>query len=288
MRLTVPLGTWLGLAEDPAVLDGYGPLPAALARQIAAEAARDHPTTTTWRCVVVHDRHATVLGVGDILPTPRYRPTGRQKTFVRTADTFCVFPGCRAQSWRCDIDHRRPYDHDNPAEGGPTCTCNLHALCRRHHRLKTAGLTTAHLLAHEETEPAPEADDDRRSGDAAQANVRDEVPVVLGETPGELPPGSLEWRTWTGRRYDYRPPRATPAPADPELVARCATLSRQADRDQESGQVLGTEDGALAHWDRTRRRLLEREALREARRNHRGARTQAAWHDNDPDAPPPF
>ena len=50
----------------------------------------------------------------------------------------------------------------------------------------------------------------------------------------------------------------------------------------------GTEDPALAHWDRARRRLLKREAIREARRNHRGARTQATWHHNDPDAPPPF
>ena len=113
-------------------------------------------------------------------------------------------------------------------------------------------------------------------------------PALLGEIPGELPPGSLEWRTWTGRRYEYRPPRATPAPADPEVVAGCATRSRQADRDQESGQWLGSEDPALAHWERARRRLLEREAIREARRSRRGYRNLAAWQDDDPDAPPPF
>jgi hypothetical protein len=41
--LTMPLSTWLGLAEEPGLLDGYGPIAAALARQIAADAARDHP-----------------------------------------------------------------------------------------------------------------------------------------------------------------------------------------------------------------------------------------------------
>jgi hypothetical protein len=219
VRLTIPLATWLELAEDPAVLDGYGPLPAALARQIAAEAARDHPTTTTWRCVVVHDRHATVLGVGDIIPTPRYTPTDRQQTFVRTAHPFCVFPGCRAQAWRCDTDHRRPYNHDNPAEGGPTCTCNVHPLCRRHHRLKTAGLVTPHLAV----------DGDQRSGGVARDHISDHIsddaPVILGEIPADTPPGSIEWRTWTGRRYSYEPPRATPAPADPEVVAGCADPS---------------------------------------------------------------
>jgi hypothetical protein len=277
VRLTIPLGTWLGLAEDPAVLDGYGPLPAALARQIAAEAARDHPTTTTWRCVVVHDRHATVLGVGDIVPTTRYTPTDRQKTFVRTADTYCTYPGCRTQAWHCDIDHRRPYDHDNPNEGGPTCTCNLHSLCRRHHRLKTAGLITPHLV-----DTANEPCGDRL------APVPDEEPVILGEIPGDIPPGSIEWRTWTGRRYTYQPPRATPAPADPEVVTGCATLSRRAEHDSGESPWLGSEDPALAHWDRARLRLLEREAALQARRSRHGARNLAGWQAEDSDAPPPF
>ncbi len=31
----------------------------------------------------------------------------------------------------CDLDHTIEYPH------GPTCACNLHCLCRYHHRLKT-------------------------------------------------------------------------------------------------------------------------------------------------------
>lgn len=33
---------------------------------------------------------------------------------------------------RCDLDHRQPFD-----DGGVTCPCNLDALCRFHHRVKT-------------------------------------------------------------------------------------------------------------------------------------------------------
>jgi hypothetical protein len=236
--------------------------------------------------VVVHDRHATVLGVGDIIPTPRYTPTGRQQTFVRTAHTFCVFPGCRVRAWHCDTDHRRPYNHDNPAEGGATCTCNLQSLCRRHHRLKTAGLITPHLAVDEDSVPG--ADDDHCRGGTAPKDVPDGAPVVLGDIPGEIPPGSIEWRTWTGRRYSYEPPPATPAPADPEIVAGCATLSQRAEHDSGESRWLGSEDPALAHWDRVRRQLLEREAIREARRARRGSRNLAAWKEEDPDAPPPF
>jgi 5-methylcytosine-specific restriction endonuclease McrA len=55
-------------------------------------------------------------------------------------DQRCVFPGCRTDARRCDLDHTTPYQ--NPAHGGPpgqTHLSNLAALCRRHHRAKTNG-----------------------------------------------------------------------------------------------------------------------------------------------------
>ena len=140
VSLTMPLSTWLGLAAEPAVLDGYGPIPAALARQIAAEAARDHPTTTTWRCIPVDDVHRTVLGVGDTIPTPRHDPTPRMRHLATAADPCCVWPNCSRRAVSCDLDHRVPFHHDRPEHGGPTCPCNIAPLCRRHHRLKGTGL----------------------------------------------------------------------------------------------------------------------------------------------------
>ncbi|WP_448851637.1 HNH endonuclease signature motif containing protein [Corynebacterium sp. 335C] len=69
-----------------------------------------------------------------------YRPTDSQRARVEGVDGTCRFPGCDAPAHRCDVDHVKPYDHDDPAAGGPTDTGNLHLLCRRHHNLKTARL----------------------------------------------------------------------------------------------------------------------------------------------------
>ena len=43
----------------------------------------------------------------------------------------CRHPRCGQPAWRADLDHTTPFDH-----GGPTCPCNLGALCRHHHQLK--------------------------------------------------------------------------------------------------------------------------------------------------------
>ncbi len=54
----------------------------------------------------------------------------REQTILRTG--ACVFPWCTRPARTADCDHVIPYD-----QGGSTCSCNLAALCRRHHRLKT-------------------------------------------------------------------------------------------------------------------------------------------------------
>lgn len=69
-----------------------------------------------------------------------YRPTEAQSAFVKGRDGTCMFPGCDIGADTCQLDHITPYDHDNPESGGPTDTENLHALCQRHHNLKTDGL----------------------------------------------------------------------------------------------------------------------------------------------------
>ena len=118
ISLTMSLATWLGLASQPAQLDGYGTVAPALARQIAADAARDHPRTTTWRCVVTDD-DKTVVGIGEPFVTPAHDAPLRVAALVRTAEGVCVFPGCSTPARRCDLDHRKPFPD------GATCTCNL-------------------------------------------------------------------------------------------------------------------------------------------------------------------
>jgi hypothetical protein len=176
VSLTMSLSTWLSLADEPAVLDRHGPVPAALARQIARDAARDHPTTTTWRCVITDDGHRTVLGVGDPIRTPRHDPPPRLARLVTTMHPQCTFPGCSVRARRCELDHRVPFDHADPASRGVTCSCNVHPLCGAHHRLKTARLIT----------PSPIRADDPST--------------VLG---------TLVWSTVTGRSYRHDPATTT-------------------------------------------------------------------------------
>jgi hypothetical protein len=122
----MPLSTILGLNEHPALLDGYGAIPAVMAREVA--------TTGTWRCAVTDDRpshvHGTLLATGRGTYTPAYTPSDRAWQFIVDRDRHCTFPGCRRDAARADLDHRTPW----PA--ADTCDCNLAALCPAHHTLK--------------------------------------------------------------------------------------------------------------------------------------------------------
>jgi hypothetical protein len=121
VHVTMPLTTLIGLDDLPGELAGYGPIPAQLAREFAADA--------TLRRLVTDPLSGTVLDVG----TAKYRPPARLAEFVRARDRHCRFPGCRRPGRQCDLDHGIRFPD------GPTSYANLCCLCRRHHRLKTEG-----------------------------------------------------------------------------------------------------------------------------------------------------
>ncbi len=116
--VTVPAGTLLGLGGEPAHLAGHGPIPDSMARELAQDGV--------WRRVLTDPATGAVLDVG----RTRHDPPADLDRFVRVRDGMCRFPGCRRQAAGCDFDHTVPYPH------GATSAANLHALCRRHHRLK--------------------------------------------------------------------------------------------------------------------------------------------------------
>ena len=116
--VTVPAGTLLGLGGEPAHLAGYGPIPDSLARELAQDGV--------WRRVLTDPASGAVLDVG----RSQHDPPADLERFVRIRDGMCRFPGCRRQAAGCDLDHTVPYPE------GETSAANLHALCRRHHRLK--------------------------------------------------------------------------------------------------------------------------------------------------------
>jgi len=228
--VTMTLPALLGLREDPAQLDGYGPLPASVAREIAENARLRRLLTDEFTGIAIgldgHDypgfrldpnrdgpgdedpderpddphgdgpgngpvpgqppsgtrstgrpppstgppdrRSSTTSGARTHPPAPPppapppppqepasvpaaianprcpvavaggggYRPRPLLDKLIRLRDQTCRLPGCSHPARTADVDHTVAHPT------GPTCPCNLHVLCRRHHQMKqTPGIT---------------------------------------------------------------------------------------------------------------------------------------------------
>jgi hypothetical protein len=120
VHVTVPVLTLLGASEEPAVLDGYGPISADTARRLAARA----PSFTR---ILTHPESGVVLSVG----RDSYAVPADLKRFVRLRDGRCRFPGYGRVARDCELDHTIAW-----ADGGETAHDNLAALCPNHHHLK--------------------------------------------------------------------------------------------------------------------------------------------------------
>jgi uncharacterized protein DUF222 len=73
-----------------------------------------------------------VLDLAEHISSTAYETPDRLAEQSAHVDGTCVFPWCSRPARSADCDHVRSL-----AEGGPTCSCNIARLCRRHHRLKT-------------------------------------------------------------------------------------------------------------------------------------------------------
>src|SRR5262245_12293688 len=121
VQVTVPYSTLIGLDEQPAELAGYGPIPAGIARRVAAEG--------TWRRLLTDPASGALLDHG----STRYRPPQDLIDHVIARDRTCVFVGCAQPAWRCQVDHTIP------SPDGPTSEGNLGPTCHPHHNGKTHG-----------------------------------------------------------------------------------------------------------------------------------------------------
>ncbi|MEV6605998.1 DUF222 domain-containing protein [Kutzneria sp. NPDC051319] len=116
VNVTIPIETLIGLTEDPGLLDGYGPIPAEMARELAMQGP--------WRGILLDEyRHAAAIS------TKRYRPTAPMREMVKAhGGGVCTAPGC--------CNPIRELDHVIPWPKGKTTATQLKGLCSWHHRRK--------------------------------------------------------------------------------------------------------------------------------------------------------
>jgi hypothetical protein len=121
--VTVPVFSLMGLTDEPATLDGYGPIPAPMARELAADGA------DSFHRVLTDPRDGAPLEIG----RSSYRVPKAMRQWLRLRDGKCPFPGCNNHSLDNEADHLLAWH-----KGGTTGISNLGQPCRKHHRLKHA------------------------------------------------------------------------------------------------------------------------------------------------------
>jgi len=127
VQLLIPLDVATGASDLPGELLGYGPIPAALCRDVLTD-----PSTTVDTIRLAPD--GTVIPDADVDDNPaQYRPTAKLRRHVVTQHRTCRFPGCTRRATTAELDHIVAYNGTN------TVAENLHPLCSRHHHCKHEG-----------------------------------------------------------------------------------------------------------------------------------------------------
>lgn len=140
-----------GTADDGSIREGSG----AVGEAVGTVERLGPLTLARLREWVGHSRVTVVpvLDLADAPWVPRHDPPPRMAEQVVLRDTGCVFPRCGRDARACDLDHVDPWrapppppptasPATSPPPTGATTPDNLAPLCRRHHRLKTAGTWT--------------------------------------------------------------------------------------------------------------------------------------------------
>lgn len=147
MNVVVPALTLLGVSNAPGVVEGTYPIPAPMARALAAQ-------ERTWYRIL------TDPATGIYLPAAAdaYRPTAQMLEHLRLRNPVCAVPGCTRSTRReSEADHIEEFNHADPLRGGPTALSNLHLLCQRHHRLKTHRRIDPERVNDPPPQPLPES-----------------------------------------------------------------------------------------------------------------------------------
>lgn len=130
--ITVPVSTVAGWDDQPGEsFDGSFALPAGAVRDLMTQ-----PGTLFYR--IFTDPLGHIL---DITELGRFA-SDKLSTAIDIRDSTCRFVTCSRPSMESDKDHEIPHPR------GPTTAANLRSLCRRHHQMKTHGITepTHHVM----------------------------------------------------------------------------------------------------------------------------------------------
>ncbi|SMH44301.1 protein of unknown function [Rathayibacter oskolensis] len=120
VRLTLAASTAAGLDDAHADLDGYGPVPADVARALVA-------TGASFTRVLTDVDTGAVASVGRShrVPPPQMR------LHLQLRDQTCRFPGCTRTAATAEADHTIEWRN-----GGETALQNLASLCVGHHHVR--------------------------------------------------------------------------------------------------------------------------------------------------------
>lgn len=121
VHVVMPYTTLIGVDDQPGELAGFGPIPADLAREIAADAV--------WTRLVTDPLSGALLDHG----RTTYRPPEALADFVRARDQQCRSPICRRRAASCELDHAVAWQ-----DGGDTAEHNLWTGCAHDHHAKHA------------------------------------------------------------------------------------------------------------------------------------------------------
>ncbi len=120
--VTVPVLTLLGLSEEPAELEGYGPVDDETARKLCAGAS-------SFKRILTHPETGAMISFG----RDTYKVPADLKRMINIRDRCCRAPGCNRSARFTELDHTKPW-----AAGGTTDYESVKGYCPKHHLLKTA------------------------------------------------------------------------------------------------------------------------------------------------------
>ncbi|KHL19609.1 uncharacterized protein DUF222 [Mumia flava] len=240
--------TLFGTEDTPAVLDGYGAVPAELARELVTDAG-----ATAWIRRLFTRADGQRLSHAD--PRRRRFPPAVAR-LVRSVDAECLRPWCDCRAR--DIDHRLPHHR-----GGPSTGANADPACRGSNQTKEAHgwRVTGETSGPPPDQPTPDKPTPKRPDPSTPAPNRPDPSTPAPSRPDPNRRDSLHggvadaprvvtWTTPTGHRYTstrpgphgHGPTMIVTRPPTSPLERRLCSMVRQARLDHENAD-------ARAAWD---------------------------------------